>query len=91
MNTRETRSERERYIEMSAIPAGVVMLIGWAVATFAFEAPGWVHLFLTLGVFCVIWGIVARGTPGNREEGVPKRKPGDREEGEPKRKPSDRG
>jgi len=78
MNTRETRSERERYIEKFAIPVGVVMLAGWAVATFAFEGPGWVHLFLTLGVFCVIWGVVARGTPGSREEGPAKRKRGDR-------------
>ncbi|MBC7788401.1 MAG: hypothetical protein H7Z74_00535 [Anaerolineae bacterium] len=77
MNTRETRSERERYIEKFGIPAGVIMLIGWAVATFAFEGPGWVHLFLTLGVFCVIWGIVARGTPGG-EESATKRERGDR-------------
>jgi hypothetical protein len=30
--------------------------------TFAFAAPGWVHLFLTLGVFLLIWRIVAGGT-----------------------------
>ncbi len=40
--------------------AAVVMLIVWAVATFALDAPGWVHLFLTLGVFCLIWRIAAR-------------------------------
>ena len=49
------------------IVAGIVMLIGWAVATFFFDAPGWVHLFLTLGVTLgvtlVIWRIVKRGTP----------------------------
>lgn len=44
------------------IIAGVVMLVGWAIATFFFEAPGWVHLFLTLGVTILIWRIVARGT-----------------------------
>lgn len=39
------------------------MLVVWAIATFAFEGPGIVHLLLTLGVFLIIWGIVARGTP----------------------------
>ena len=78
MNTRETRSQQERYIEKFAIPVGVVMLVGWAVATFAFEGPGWVHLFLTLGIFGVIWGIVARATPGDREEGAAKGKRSDR-------------
>jgi hypothetical protein len=35
--------------------AGIVMLIGWAIATFVFNGPGWVHLFLSVGVFLVIW------------------------------------
>jgi hypothetical protein len=35
--------------------AGVVMLVGWAIATFGFNGPGWVHLFLSVGVFLVIW------------------------------------
>jgi hypothetical protein len=26
-----------------------------------FNAPGWVHLLLTVGVFIVIWRIVVRG------------------------------
>ena len=46
------------------IVAGIVMLAGWAIATFFFDAPGWVHLFLTLGVTLLIWRIVVRGTPG---------------------------
>ena len=46
------------------IIAGIVMLIGWAIATFFFDAAGWVHLFLTAGVTLVIWRIVSRGTPG---------------------------
>jgi uncharacterized membrane protein len=46
-----------------AIPLGIIMLVVWAVATFALSGPGWVHILLTLGVFMVIWGIVARGTP----------------------------
>jgi hypothetical protein len=40
--------------------AGVVMLVGWAIATFVFNGPGWVHLFLSVGVFLVIWRIAAR-------------------------------
>jgi hypothetical protein len=35
--------------------AGVVMLIGWAISTFGFNGPGWVHFFLSAGVFLVIW------------------------------------
>jgi len=46
------------------ILVGVGMLIVWAIGTFAFEAPGWIHLLLSVGVFLIIWGIVVRGTPG---------------------------
>ena len=45
------------------IIAGVVMLIAWAIATFFFNAPGWVHFFLTAGVTLIIWRIVKRSTP----------------------------
>jgi putative exporter of polyketide antibiotics len=40
------------------------MLAAWAVVTFVFSGPGWIHLFLTLGVFTLIWGIAARDTRG---------------------------
>ena len=43
--------------------AAIVMLVVWAVGTVAFEAPGWLHLLLTIGVFVLIWRIVARSTP----------------------------
>ena len=46
------------------IVVGVGMLIVWAIGTFAFEAPGWIHLLLSVGVFLIIWRIVVRGTPG---------------------------
>ena len=36
------------------------MLVVWAFATFATEAPGYVHLLLTLGVFLLIWRITVR-------------------------------
>ena len=54
------------------IIAAIAMLVVWAVATFASEAPGWVHALLTAGVFLLIWRIVVRGTPAPRE---PKKKP----------------
>ncbi len=40
------------------------MLVVWAIGTFAFEAPGWIHLLLSVGVFLIIYRIVVRGTPG---------------------------
>lgn len=46
------------------ILAGIGMLIVWGIATFAFEAPGWIHLLLSVGVFLIIYRIVVRGTPG---------------------------
>ena len=45
------------------ITAAIVMLVIWAVATVAFEAPGWLHILLTVGVFLLIHRIVVRGTP----------------------------
>lgn len=45
-----------------AMPLAIAMLVFWAVMTFAFSAPGWVHLFLSLGVFLLIWRITAGGT-----------------------------
>jgi hypothetical protein len=39
---------------------GVVMLVFWAIATFALDAPGIIHAFLTLGVFLLVWGAVKR-------------------------------
>ena len=44
--------------------AGIAMLIVWAIVTFVFEGPGWIHLLLSAGVFLVIYRIVVRGTPG---------------------------
>ena len=41
----------------------IVMLVAWAAITFLTEAPGFVHLLLTAGVFLLIWRIVVRGTP----------------------------
>lgn len=45
------------------ILGGVALIIAWAIAFFAFEPPGWVHLLLSAGVFVVIVRIVIRGDP----------------------------
>ena len=46
------------------IAAAIAMLIIWAIGTVAFEAPGWIHILLSVGVFLLIHRIVVRGTPG---------------------------
>jgi len=57
------------------IIAAIGMLVVWAIGTFAFEAPGWLHLLLTVGVFLLIYRIVVRGTPGaDANESPPRRK-----------------
>lgn len=43
------------------IIAAIVMLVVWAVGTFVYEAPGYIHLLLTLGVFLLIWRVVVLG------------------------------
>ena len=40
----------------------IVMLLVWAAGTW-FEAPGWIHLLLTAGVFLLVWRIVTRSAP----------------------------
>ena len=52
------------------ILTAIAMLVVWAVATFQFDAPGWVHLLLSAGLFLLIWRIVVRGTT----PGVPRRR-----------------
>ena len=48
--------------------AALAMLAVWAVATFVLnDAPGWINLLLTIGVFLAIWRIVVRGTPSPRD------------------------
>ena len=40
----------------------IAMLVVWAAGTFFYEAPGWLHLLLTFGVFLLIWRIVVRSS-----------------------------
>ncbi len=44
------------------IVAAVIMLLVWAVLTFTTEAPGYVHLLLTIGFFVLFWRIAVRGS-----------------------------
>lgn len=44
------------------IITALLMLIVWGAVTFRGDAPGWIHILLTLGVFLLIYRIVIRGT-----------------------------
>ena len=44
------------------IIAAIAMLAVWALGTFVYEAPGWIHLLLSAGLFVLMWRIVVRGT-----------------------------
>lgn len=57
-------------LRQAAFPVAIAMLVGWAIWTFAFDpAPGWVHFLLTLGVFLLIWAIVAKDDVRPRRTG----------------------
>jgi hypothetical protein len=58
-------SSRKVY-HAALIPAAILMLVFWAIMTFAFEGPGWGHIFLSVGVFLLIWGVVERGGGARR-------------------------
>lgn len=51
--------------------AGLILLAIWGAATLGTEAPGWVHLLLTAGVFLVVYGAVTRGTPKGPRDAPP--------------------
>jgi hypothetical protein len=53
------------------IIAAVIMLIAWAVITFTTNAPGYVHLLLTIGFFLLFWRIANRGS---KRAGQPRQK-----------------
>ena len=50
-----------------ALIAGIVMLVLWATGTFFLDAPGWINLLLSVGVFVVIWRITIRAAPGKND------------------------
>ena len=51
------------------IAASIVILIVWAVVTFMGDAPGYVHLLLTIGFFLLFWRVIVKKDP------VPPKKP----------------
>ena len=58
-----------RYYGMDfSLLAGIVMLVAWGGITYTTDAPGWIHLLLTGGVFLIIWRIVARDTPAGPDQ-----------------------
>lgn len=59
-NLREVQTTVNDHNMDFGIIAAVVMLVLWATLTFTTEAPGWVHLLLTFGIFLLIERIVAR-------------------------------
>lgn len=48
--------------------AGIAMLLAWGGITYTTDAPGWIHLLLTGGVFLVIWRLVVRDTPSGPDQ-----------------------
>lgn len=46
------------------IVVAALVLVIWGVWTFAYNAPGWAHILLTLGVFLLFYRIAVRGTTG---------------------------
>ena len=57
-----------RSTDVVLIAVAIAMLVVWAVWTFVInDAPGGVHVLLTVGVFLLIWRIVAMGTPDPKD------------------------
>ena len=42
------------------IIAAIALLVIWAIGALLMEGPGWIHLFLTVGVSLLIYRIVSR-------------------------------
>ena len=42
------------------IIAAIALLLIWAIGALLMEGPGWIHLFLTVGVSLLIYRIVVR-------------------------------
>jgi hypothetical protein len=39
--------------------SGIACIVIWAIAALGFDAPGYVHLLLSVGLFLLMWGIVS--------------------------------
>ena len=53
------------------ILVGIALLIIWTIGALIYDAPGWIHLLLTVGVFLIIYRVVVRG---DRRHPTPKEK-----------------
>jgi len=53
------------------ILVGIALLIIWTIGALIYDAPGWIHLLLTVGVFLILYRIVVRG---DRRHPTPKGK-----------------
>ena len=57
------------------IAGAVALLLVWLGLVTTTDAPGWVHLLLTGGMFLLVWRIVVRGTPSGPQAGKTSSKP----------------
>jgi hypothetical protein len=56
------------------IIAAIALLVIWAIGALLMEGPGWIHLFLTVGVSLLIYRIVVRGSPKETVTKAPPRR-----------------
>lgn len=50
------------------IIAATIMIAVWAIVTFTTEAPGYVHLLLTIGLFLLFWRVIVKSASNNRKK-----------------------
>jgi hypothetical protein len=48
------------------IVLAIAMLVVWTLGALVYDGPGWVHLFLTVGVTLLIWRVVGRSAGAPR-------------------------
>jgi hypothetical protein len=66
--------ERQSFLGLKAtamdpvVVAAIAMLTVWGIAIVFFEAPGWVHLLLTVGLFLLVWRIATRNAAKSSHE-----------------------
>lgn len=87
LNVFYTGRQARRNLELSPeqrmdiwLAGAVALLLVWLGLVVTTDAPGWVHLLLTGGMFLLIWRIVVRGTPSgsNNSAGPDSSRDGDR-------------
>ena len=49
---------------MPYIVSGLALIIVWGFATAFSQAPGWIHLLLTVGLSLAVYGVVKPKTAG---------------------------